>query len=129
MPGMGGPGAPAPEARPRRRGVLLPTIIVLALLVGSFVVFTGFYTDWLWFVSVDKTEVFTTSLVTRALMFGVFGTIMGLAVGDRHVDRLAHAADLPRDDAGAGQPRALPRRPRAVPSPHHHRRGPAALAS
>ena len=81
MPGMGGPGGPAVDEAPRRRGVLLPTIIVLALLVGGFVVFSGYYTDWLWFVSVDKTEVFTTSILTRAAMFLVFGSIMGLAVG------------------------------------------------
>ena len=35
-------------------GVLLPTIGVLAAIVVSFVLFTGFYTDWLWFTSVDK---------------------------------------------------------------------------
>ena len=84
MPGMGGPSGPggaAVDEAPRRRGVLLPTIIVLALLVGAFVIFAGYYTDWLWFVSVDKTAVFTTSIVTRAVMFVVFGTLMGLAVG------------------------------------------------
>ncbi len=81
MPGMGGSGAPTAEAAPRRRGVLLPTIIVLAVLVGAFVIFSGFYTDWLWFDSVEKTQVFMTSLVTRAVMFVAFGTVMGLAVG------------------------------------------------
>ena len=79
MPGRGG-GADVEEA-PRRRGVLLPTFIVLVLLVGGFVLFSGFYTDWLWFESVDKTEVFTKSLITRAVMFAVFGLVMGLAVG------------------------------------------------
>ena len=49
--------------------------------MGAFVIFTGYYTDWLWFQSVDKTEVFTTSIVTRAVMFLAFGTVMGLAVG------------------------------------------------
>ncbi|MDO8306959.1 MAG: UPF0182 family protein [Actinomycetota bacterium] len=80
MPGMGEAGAPA-QARPRRRGVLLPTLIILVLLVGAFVLFANFYTDWLWFVSVDKTEVFTTSLVTRAVMFLGFGLLMGTVVG------------------------------------------------
>ena len=81
MPGMGGSGAPTEEEAPRRRGVLIPTLIILALLVGGFVLFTGFYTDWLWFTSVDKTQVFTTSLVTRAVMFAVFGVVMALAIG------------------------------------------------
>ncbi len=75
-----GGGAPTEERR-KRRGVLLPLIIILVLLVGGFILFTSFYTDWLWFVSVDKTEVFTTSLITRALMFVVFGTVLGVAVG------------------------------------------------
>lgn len=84
MPGMGGPSGPGGavvDEAPRRRGVLLPTIIILALLVGAFVIFSGYYTDWLWFDSVDKTQVFTTSIVTRAILFVLFGTIMGLAVG------------------------------------------------
>ena len=71
MPGMGGPSGPGGadvEEAPRRRGVLLPTIIVLALLVGAFVIFSGYYTDWLWFDSVDKTQVFTTSIATRAVL-------------------------------------------------------------
>ncbi len=84
MPGMGGPSGPGGadvDEAPRRRGVLLPTIIVLALLVGAFVIFSGYYTDWLWFDSVGKTQVFTTSIATRAVLFLVFGTLMGLAVG------------------------------------------------
>ena len=84
MPGMGGPSGPGGamvDEAPRRRSVLLPTMIILALLVGAFVIFSGYYTDWLWFESVAKTEVFTTSIVTRAIMFVLFGTVMGLAVG------------------------------------------------
>ncbi|HAN71459.1 MAG TPA: hypothetical protein DCQ36_07705, partial [Actinobacteria bacterium] len=63
------------------RSVLIPTIIVLAILVGGFVVFTGYYTDWLWYQSVDKTEVFTTSILTRLVMFAGFGTLMALFIG------------------------------------------------
>ena len=80
MPGMG-PGGPTLDDAPRRRSVLLPTIIILGLLVGGFVIFAGYYTDWLWFVSVDKTSVFTTAILTRLAMFAVFGSIMGIAVG------------------------------------------------
>lgn len=85
MPGMGGgngtEGGVDLDERPRRRGVLLPTFLVLVALVGGFVLFTGFYTDWLWFESVDKSQVFTKSIVTRAVMFGAFGLVMGVAVG------------------------------------------------
>jgi len=64
----------------RRGGVLLPTIGVLAAIVVSFVLFTGFYTDWLWFNSVDKPQVYTISIVTRGLLFLAFGIILALAV-------------------------------------------------
>jgi uncharacterized membrane protein (UPF0182 family) len=70
------------QPKPRRRGgVLLPTIIVLGLIVISFVIFTGFYTDWLWFGSVDKSEVFTTTLITRVSLFLGFGLLMGVSIG------------------------------------------------
>jgi uncharacterized membrane protein (UPF0182 family) len=75
MPGMGGSTSTA-----RRGGVLLPTLIVLGAIVLSFVLFTGFYTDWLWFESVDKTVVFSTSLLTRSLMFLIFGAIMTIVI-------------------------------------------------
>ena len=93
MPGMGdegdqggrggqsGSGGTLLDERPRRRSVLIPTIIVLALLVGGFVLFSGYFTDWLWFDSVGMTQVFTISIVTRLIMFGVFGLIMGVVVG------------------------------------------------
>ena len=83
MPGQGNPddGGLSVDERPRRRGVLIPTIIVLALLVGGFVLFSGYYTDWLWFESVGKTQVFTTSLFTRLIMFAAFGSVMGVIVG------------------------------------------------
>jgi len=63
-------------AVPRRGRVLLPTIIVLAAIVIGFVIFTGFYTDWLWFDSVDATEVYTTTLYTRLIMMAAFGLTM-----------------------------------------------------
>lgn len=72
--------SPSPEGR-KRRGVLLPTIIILGLLVGTFVLFTAFYTDWLWFGSVDKSEVFTTTLLTKLILFAIFGVAMGLPLG------------------------------------------------
>jgi uncharacterized membrane protein (UPF0182 family) len=64
----------------RRGGVLLPTIVILAVLLVTWVIFTGFYTDWLWYQSVDKDVVFTTSLVIRLVMFALFGLLMGLAL-------------------------------------------------
>ena len=65
----------------RRRRVLIPTLVVLAILVGAFVIFAGYYSDWLWFVSVDKTSVFTTELLVRIGLFFAFGTVMALVLG------------------------------------------------
>ena len=67
-------------AAPRRGRVLLPTIIVLAVIVLGFVIFTGFYTDWLWFDSVGKTEVFTVTLITRLALFASFGLTMAVVL-------------------------------------------------
>jgi len=63
-----------------RGRVLLPTIIVLAVIVIGFVIFTGFYTDWLWFDSVGETEVFTVTLTTRLAIFGSFGLTMAVVL-------------------------------------------------
>lgn len=66
----------------RRRGkVLIPTLLILGILAVAFVIFTGFYTDWLWFRSVDKTSVFTTELTVKAGLFAAFGAAMALIVG------------------------------------------------
>lgn len=68
-----------PETPQRRRGgVLLPTFIILVGIVIAFVIFTGIYTEYLWFDSLDKTQVFTISLVTRALMFVAMFIAMAL---------------------------------------------------
>jgi uncharacterized membrane protein (UPF0182 family) len=74
---QGGFSSSAPAAR-RRGGVLLPTIVILAVLLVTWVLFTGFFTDWLWYQSVAKDVVFTTSLITRLAMFAIFGVVMGL---------------------------------------------------
>ncbi|MCE7082517.1 UPF0182 family protein [Streptomyces sp. ST2-7A] len=81
--GPGGPGVPG-FALGRPSGgakTLLITAAVLAGLVILFAMFAGFWTDWKWYQSVDFTTVFTTQLVTRIVMFAVFGLIMALAVG------------------------------------------------
>lgn len=71
--------SPAATA-PRRGRVLLPTIIILAAIVIGFVIFTGFYTDWLWFDSVEATEVYTTTLYTRLIMMATFGFTMAVVL-------------------------------------------------
>lgn len=72
------PPAPAPD---RRRKVLVPTLVTLAVLLFLGSIFTSVYTDRLWYQSVDYTDVFTTVLVTRVGMFLGFGLLFGLIVG------------------------------------------------
>lgn len=57
------------------------TLGVLAALVMLFVMFAGFWTDWLWYRSVKYSSVFTTTLGTKIGLFAVFGLLMALAVG------------------------------------------------
>ncbi|MBB4157491.1 hypothetical protein FB387_000540 [Streptomyces cinereoruber] len=57
------------------------TLGVLAVLAMAFVMFAGFWTDWLWYRSVHYSSVFTTTLWTKIGLFAVFGLLMGLAVG------------------------------------------------
>ncbi|MBB4983149.1 hypothetical protein GGE06_004081 [Streptomyces sp. SFB5A] len=57
------------------------TLGVLAVLAMAFVMFAGFWTDWLWYRSVHYSSVFTTTLWTKIGLFAVFGLLMGIAVG------------------------------------------------
>ncbi|MQY13587.1 hypothetical protein SRB5_37350 [Streptomyces sp. RB5] len=57
------------------------TLGALAVLAIIFVMFAGFWTDWLWYRSVNYSSVFTTQLWTKIGLFFVFGGLMALAVG------------------------------------------------
>ncbi|MCP3821545.1 UPF0182 family protein [Streptomyces sp. A3M-1-3] len=79
----GGPSGPRIRVgRPSRRvRTLLMTLGVLAVLAMAFVMFAGFWTDWLWYRSVKYSSVFTTTLWTKIGLFSVFGLLMAAAVG------------------------------------------------
>ncbi|WP_312871004.1 UPF0182 family membrane protein [Streptomyces lonarensis] len=87
--GPRGPGGPGGSGVPRftvgrpSRGAktLLITAAILAGLAILFAMFAGFWTDLLWYQSVDYTRVFTTQLFTRIGLFAVFAVLMALAVG------------------------------------------------
>lgn len=57
------------------------TLGVLAVLGMVFVMFAGFWTDWLWYRSVKYSSVFTTTLWTKIGLFFVFGLLMSASVG------------------------------------------------
>ncbi|WP_107463230.1 UPF0182 family membrane protein [Streptomyces sp. MA5143a] len=79
----GGPTGPRIRVgRPSRRvRTLLMTLGVLAALGMAFVMFAGFWTDWLWYRSVNYSSVFTTTLWTKIGLFFVFGLLMAASVG------------------------------------------------
>ncbi|MFD9221951.1 UPF0182 family protein [Streptomyces sp. NPDC060064] len=79
----GGPTGPRIRVgRPSRRvRTLLMTLGVLAVLAMAFVMFAGFWTDWLWYRSVNYSSVFTTTLWTKIGLFAVFGLLMATTVG------------------------------------------------
>ncbi|MEV4945245.1 UPF0182 family protein [Streptomyces sp. NPDC053755] len=86
MPDRGGGGGPSGPrirvGRPSRRArTLLMTLGVLAVLAMAFVMFAGFWTDWLWYRSVEYSSVFTTTLWTKIGLFLVFGLLMSIVVG------------------------------------------------
>jgi uncharacterized protein len=78
--GSGARPSATASLNPPRRSVLLPTLVTLGVLLLLLAVFTGVWTDRLWFNSVDYSSVFSKVLLTRALLF-VAGALLlaGLA--------------------------------------------------
>lgn len=66
------------SGRPR---LLAPVLVVLAVLLVLGGLAVSLYTDLLWFREVDYTQVFTTTLGTRALLFVGFGLLMAVIIG------------------------------------------------
>ena len=79
-PAAGRPPArpvPAPSTGSRRpRRVLLATVVTLAVLFLLVSVFTSVWTDRLWFGSLGRSDVFSTLLFTRAMLFVVGGALL-----------------------------------------------------
>ncbi|WOO98657.1 UPF0182 family protein [Micrococcus terreus] len=53
------------------------TIIIVAALVALFVLFSGVYTEILWFNQIGYSEVFWTEHITRAVLFVIGALVMG----------------------------------------------------
>ncbi len=70
------PGSPQPRSR-----ALVGTVIVLVVAFFLVSVFTGVWTDRLWFGSVGYSDVFGKVLGTKVLLFLVFGLLMAAVVG------------------------------------------------
>ena len=80
-PEGGSPGRPVAPPRSRRPRPLLLTVVVVAALVIGFSLFTGVWTDKLWFGMLGYGSVFSKLIWTRVLLFVVFGGLMALVVG------------------------------------------------
>lgn len=65
----------------QKRNPLLLALLILGVLLGGFIIFAAFWTDWLWFRSLGMGVVFTTQLAARVGLFVVFGLAMALIVG------------------------------------------------
>jgi hypothetical protein len=63
-----------------RRSAILPTLVIAAVAVVFFAIFTNVWTDRLWYRSYDYGQVFTKMLVTRVGLFVSFGLLMAAAV-------------------------------------------------
>ena len=68
-----------------RRSAILPTLIIAAVLVVAFAIFTSFWTERLWYQSMDFGTVFSTMLLTRIGLFVGFGLLMAVMVGGNAV--------------------------------------------
>ncbi|WP_309708749.1 UPF0182 family protein, partial [Pseudolysinimonas sp.] len=74
------PAPAAPPARSRTRAAVAIAAAVVAVLVIGFFVFSGFYSDVLWFDQLGFLEVLTTRWSSQAIMFGIGFVSMALIV-------------------------------------------------
>jgi uncharacterized protein len=68
---------------PRRPRLLLPVAIALVAIVALFFLFSGIYTDYLWFDAIDFMPVFSGVLLTQIVLFLIGAILMvGIAGGN-----------------------------------------------
>ncbi|WP_080796101.1 UPF0182 family protein [Corynebacterium pacaense] len=67
---------PQPIKRPPKAVTWTIGIIALIVLIAPMTV--GFYTDWLWFGEVDYRGVFNKVIITRVVLFLIFGVVAAL---------------------------------------------------
>ncbi len=71
---------PPPPTGSRRSRALLITGVVVVVGFFALTTFSSIYTDRLWYGSVGYTQVFSTLLFTKIVLFVIFGVLMGAAV-------------------------------------------------
>ncbi|MCW2502233.1 MAG: integral rane protein [Actinomycetia bacterium] len=68
---------PAVSRRSRRLLITVVTVLLLVILLSSAV---NLYADWLWFQEVSFTQVMSTTLRTRVLLFVLFGGVSAAVI-------------------------------------------------
>lgn len=68
------------ERQPARQRVFIIVAAIIGGLVTAFMALAGLWTDKMWFDSVDFGAVFTTTLLTKVLLFVVVGGVTALAI-------------------------------------------------
>ncbi len=71
---------PTMPSIPRNRRPLVITVAIVIAAMLAMVSLSGFYADWLWFRSVNFTNVWRTVLTTKASLFLVFGVLTSLII-------------------------------------------------
>ncbi|SDM16782.1 hypothetical protein SAMN05421874_1426 [Nonomuraea maritima] len=66
---------------PRRPRLLLPVVIALVVIVALFFLFSGIYTDYLWFDATGFTSIFSGVLLTQIVLFLVGAALMVAIAG------------------------------------------------
>jgi uncharacterized membrane protein (UPF0182 family) len=106
--------ARSPRSRRRARWWIIGAVVVFIILLASLRTLASIYTDGLWFSSVGYHNVFSTLLVVKLGLFGVFGAIFFVVMWVNLVvcDRLAS------EDLGAVQKDELVRRYQQIVRPY-----------
>jgi uncharacterized protein len=104
----------SPRSRRRARWWIVGAVVVFIILLASLRTLASIYTDGLWFSSVGYHNVFSTLLVVKIGLFGVFGAIFFVVMWVNLVvcDRLAS------EDIAAVQKDELVRRYQQVVRPY-----------
>ena len=103
-----------PRSGRRARWWIIGAVVVIIILLASLRTLANIYTDGLWFSSVGYHDVFSTLLVIKLGLFGVFGAIFFAVMWANLVvcDRLAS------DELGAAQKDEVVRRYQQIVRPY-----------
>ena len=80
-PGPRNPRVGRPIVLPRWPRYVVPAVLIVLVAAILIAVIGGILTDYLWFSSVGQTEVFSTTFITKWLLFAVVAAFMVVVIG------------------------------------------------